>query len=401
MVWSFLIGESIVFAITLAITVLVIACPHALGLAIPTVSTIATTLAVKNGLFVKDLAKLEVVKNIDYIVLDKTGTLTSGKFTVKEFKFMENLMAAGKAVKRSITKKSSLENYLASLFYSLESHSTHPLALQIVEFLKQQKTKLKKLPVKHFKNHAGKGVAGMVDGHTLLMGTRAFLAENKVMFCADLDAFLTRHSQAGESVVGVGVDGKHVASFALGDEIKPASKTAVKQLHQLGVKTAMLTGDNEPVARAVADQLGIDTYFANVLPENKYKHIKELQDKGNKVMMVGDGVNDAPALTQSNVGVAIGAGTDVAVEAGDVVLTRNNPQDIVGLVVLARQVYRKMVENLIWAVGYNVVAIPAAAGLFIPWGFRLRPEVGALLMSLSSVIVVINAISLRKLKLET
>ena len=163
----------------------------------------------------------------------------------------------------------------------------------------------------------------------------------------------------------------------------------------------MLTGDNEPVARAVADQLGIDTYFANVLPENKYKHIKELQDKGNKVMMVGDGVNDAPALTQSNVGVAIGAGTDVAVEAGDVVLTRNNPQDIVGLVVLARQVYRKMVENLIWAVGYNVVAIPAAAGLFIPWGFRLRPEVGALLMSLSSVIVVINAISLRKLKLET
>jgi len=265
-------------------------------------------------------------------------------------------------------------------------------------FFKQKGAK--KFAVKQFKNHGGKGVTGIVDDHHLLMGTGAFLAENNVMFCADLKPLTRQWSKQGDSVVYISVDKKHVASMALGDEIKPESKLAIEQLHKLGVKTAMLTGDNEQVGKAVADQLAIDTYFANVLPENKYKHIKELQNQGNKVMMVGDGVNDAPALTQSNVGVAIGAGTDVAVEAGDVVLTRNNPQDIVGLVVLARKVYRKMIENLLWAVGYNVVAIPAAAGLFIPWGFQLRPEIGAILMSLSSVIVVINAITLRKIKLK-
>jgi Cu2+-exporting ATPase len=232
------------------------------------------------------------------------------------------------------------------------------------------------------------------------MGTGKFLSENKVMFCADLQPKTQEWSKSGDSVVYIAVDEKHVASMSLGDDLRPESKSAIDQLHQLGVKTAMLTGDNEQVAQAVATKLNIDTYFANVLPENKYKHIKDLQNQGNSVMMVGDGVNDAPALTQANVGVAIGAGTEVAVEAGDVVLTRNNPQDIVGLVVLARKVYRKMIENLIWALGYNIVAIPAAAGLFIPWGFRLRPEIGALLMSLSSVIVVINALALKKIKLS-
>ncbi|HEX9817581.1 MAG TPA: heavy metal translocating P-type ATPase, partial [Patescibacteria group bacterium] len=399
LVWLLVIGQSLVFALTLAITVLVIACPHALGLAIPTVSTIATTLAVKNGLFVKDLQKLEVVKSVDYVVLDKTGTLTSGQFTVRHFEFMENLTVAKKSLNWKPAGKVSFEAYLQSLFYSLEKQSTHPLAQQIVTFFK--KRKIKELPVKKFKNHGGKGVSGVVDGHQLLMGTGAFLAENGVMFCADLQPKTQTWSKAGDSVVYIAVDEKHVASMALGDDLRPESKSAIDRLHQLGVKTAMLTGDNEQVAQAVAAELNIDNFFANVLPENKYEHIKELQDQGNSVMMVGDGVNDAPALTQANVGVAIGAGTEVAVEAGDVVLTRNNPQDIVGLVVLARKVYRKMIENLVWALGYNVVAIPAAAGLFIPWGFRLRPEIGALLMSLSSVIVVINALALKKIKLTT
>jgi Cu2+-exporting ATPase len=188
--------------------------------------------------------------------------------------------------------------------------------------------------------------------------------------------------------------------LGLSDQVKDESKQAVNELHKLGLKVAMLTGDTKAAAKPIAKELGIDTVFAEVLPEDKYKHIKELQDQGNIVIMAGDGVNDAPALTQANVGVAIGAGTDVAVEAGDIVLTQSNPQDIVRLIILSKKVYRKMVENLFWAVGYNVLAIPAAAGLFIPLGFRLTPAVGALLMSLSSVIVVINAMTLRSTKLE-
>jgi Cu2+-exporting ATPase len=367
LVWSLVVGQTFVFAMTLAITVLVIACPHALGLAIPTVTTIATKLAVTNGVFIKDMAKLEVVKKANYVVFDKTGTLTKGEFGVTK------IMAGDKNTNR-----------LLAIAAGLEIHSSHVIGQSIVKYAKEKGIKL--VAVGNFKNLAGKGIRGDIGGLTYFVGNATLMKELK----------LTPKTSAN---VFVASKGKILGSITLSDEVKPEAKTAVDNLHRLGVKVAMLTGDNRQIAETVGRKLGIDTIFAQVLPEDKYKHIKSLQDKGHVVIMVGDGVNDAPALTQANVGVAVGAGTDVAVEAGDVVLTRSNPEDIGRLVVLSRKVYRKMIENLAWALGYNTLAIPAAAGLFFPWGIQLKPEVGAILMSLSSVIVVINAMTLKKAKL--
>lgn len=386
LVWSFLLAKPFVFSLTLAITVLVIACPHALGLAIPTVSTIATSLAVKNGVFLKDLGKLELVKDIDYVVFDKTGTLTKGEFTVLKFQPLTSNIQGGPDYKQ-----------LLSIAASLEKRSTHPIAAAIVNKAKEEKVKT--ISVEGFKNIAGKGVKGTIQGRSYFLGTINF-AQTILNLKDKAVRELNTYANEGRTTAILFDQEKVLAVILLGDRIKRESFKAVKSLHRLGVKVAMLTGDNQKTAEEVAKRLGIDDYFAQVLPEDKYKHIKRLQEKGNKVIMVGDGVNDAPALTQADVGVAVGAGTDVAVEAGDVVLTRNNPQDIVRLLVLARKVYRKMVENLIWALGYNIIAIPAAAGLFSPLGVFLKPEWGAILMSLSSVIVVINALRLRKVRLE-
>lgn len=381
LIWTVVVGQPFVFALTLAITVLVIACPHALGLAIPTVTTITTTLATKHGLFIKDLGKLEKVKDIDYIIMDKTGTLTKGEFGVTGVEVVD----------------SQDKNKILQIAGSLESHSSHVIALAIVEFAKESAVELKS--VTSFKNVAGKGVAGQVNQQMYYVGNRALMEDNG-LWTQKADQLSDQFSREGKTVVFVANHSKVMAGLTLADEIKPESYQAVADLHTLGVKVAMLTGDNQQVAASVADELGVDTYYANILPEDKYKHVKQLQDEGNVVMMVGDGVNDAPALTQADVGVAIGAGTEVAVEAGDVVLTRSNPQDVVSLVVLGRKTYRKMVENLVWATGYNVFAIPAAAGVFAPFGFFLSPGVGAFLMSLSSVIVVINAFRLKKVSLQ-
>ena len=380
LVWSVVAGESLVFAITLAITVLVIACPHALGLAIPTVSTIATTLAVKNGLFVKNLKKLEIVKDLDYVIFDKTGTLTEGSFRVTK-----------------IIGLAGSQETVIKLAASLEKQSAHVIGQSIIRYAKEKKTKTSK--VTGFKDISGKGIQGKIGKQVYYLGNKALLTEHN-LWNKEAEQLHQQHSQTSHTVVTLATEGKVLGMIMLADEIKPTAKETIDQLHELGIKTAMLTGDNQQAAQAVAEELEIDDYFAEVLPENKYTHVQGLQAKGNKVMMVGDGVNDAPALTQADVGVAIGAGTDVAVEAGDVVLTRNQPRDIVNLVILARKVYRKMIENLIWALGYNIIAIPAAAGVFIPWGFRLRPDVGALLMSLSSVIVVINALALKRINLK-
>ena len=382
-VWSVFAGQTFVFAMTLAITVLVIACPHALGLAIPTVSTIATSLAVKNGVFIKDMGKLEVVKDVDYVVFDKTGTLTVGEFGVTDV-----------VLEKSFSPNSNInQKDFLSLIASIEQHSSHVLGKSIVSFAVKNGAKLRE--AKDIKNFAGKGVAGTIGREKYLIGNKT-LMEEKNLLNDELEQKYQKLSSKGKTVVFVSTPKEVVGIIALSDKVKPESKKAIKDLHNLGVKVAMLTGDNIKVAEAVAGELDIDTVFAQVLPENKYEHIKKLQKEGNKVMMVGDGVNDAPALTQSNVGVSIGAGTEVAVEAGDVVLTRNNPEDIASLIILAKKVYGKMIQNLVWALGYNVVAIPAAAGLFIPWGIRLSPEVGALMMSMSSVIVVINALLLKK-----
>ena len=378
-IWSIIIGQPLVFAATLAITVLVIACPHALGLAIPTVTTIATRLAVKNGVFIKDMAKIEIVKNADYVVFDKTGTLTKGEFGVTDIEVLDG----------------NRDTFL-SVTGSIESQSSHVIGMAIVSYLKSKKITFGE--ANNIKNLAGMGMEGSVVGKKYFVGNKR-LMEKKNLIAGKASEVMDRFAEGGKTPVFVATENEIIGILGLSDSIKEESKQAVDELHQLGVKVAMLTGDTKAAAAPIAKQLGIDTFFAEVLPEDKYKHIKELQSQGNIVVMAGDGVNDAPALTQANAGVAIGAGTDVAVEAGDIVLTQSNPQHIVRLIILSRKVYRKMVENLFWAVGYNVLAIPAAAGLFIPFGFRLTPAVGALLMSMSSVIVVINAMTLRKARL--
>lgn len=379
-VWSVVLGQPFIFAVTLAITVLVIACPHALGLAIPTVSTIATRLAIKNGVFIKDMGKIEVVKGVDYVVFDKTGTLTKGEFGVTDVKVL-----------------SGNEDELLKVAGAIESHSSHVIGLAIINYLKERKINFKEAT--KVKNLAGRGMDGEVSGHAFFLGNKRLMEERKV-WTKEVSVVLDELSKESKTPVFIADKSKVLGVIALSDQVKVESKQAIEELHQLGVKVAMLTGDIKSAAEPIARQLGIDLFFAEVLPEDKYKHIKQLQDEGNVVMMAGDGVNDAPALTQANVGVAIGAGTDVAVEAGDIILTQSNPQHIVRLIILSRKVYAKMIQNLWWALGYNIVAIPAAAGLFIPLGFRLTPAIGALFMSLSSVVVVINAMSLRKVKLK-
>jgi P-type Cu2+ transporter len=380
LVWSVFLGESIVFAITLAITVLVIACPHALGLAIPTVTTITTSLAVKNGVFIKNLAKIEVIKKADYIVFDKTGTLTKGEFGVREI----------------IPSIDMSVEELISIASSIERHSSHIIGQAIVRYAKEHGIGLKEAGAAQ--SLTGKGIRAKIGGMIYSAGNRTLMRE---IGLADktIEQKAYELSNRGGTTVYVADEKRILGLISLADTVKPESYGAVQGLHKLGLKVAMLTGDNEDVAQGVAEDLGIDTYFAEVLPEDKYTHIRKLQKEKRVVLMVGDGVNDAPALTQADVGVAIGAGSDVAAEAGDVVLTRNNPQDIVRLVTLSRKVYTKMIQNLVWALGYNVVAIPAAAGAFAVWGFFLRPEIGALLMSLSTVIVVANALTLRRVKL--
>ena len=381
LVWSFIIGAPFAFAITLAITVLVIACPHALGLAIPTVTTIATSLSVKNGIFIKNLAKIETIRKANYVVFDKTGTLTKGVFGVVGVEVFEDVE----------------KDDVARIAASLEQHSSHVIGQSIVTYAKKRSVPL--ASIGNFRNIAGKGIVATMDGKEYAVGNRALMTEMRIPLNAAV-ATAERFSQDGKTVVFVGGNGRTLGLIALADEVKPESKETVRKLHALGLRVAMLTGDTEQVAQGVAHELAIDTYFAEVLPGDKYRHIKTLQKDGDTVLMVGDGVNDAPALTQADVGIAIGAGTDIAVEAGDVILTRSNPGDIVRLIVLSRAVYRKMVQNLIWALGYNIVAIPAAAGVFAAWGLFLRPEIGALLMSASTIIVVANAMSLRTLDVE-
>jgi len=373
LVWTLVVGETFVFAITLAITVLVIACPHALGLAIPTVTTITTSLAVKNGFFIKDLSKIEVIRKTDYVVFDKTGTLTKGEFGVTEI----------------VSVKESDRNRILEIASSLEQHSSHIIGHSILNHAKTKSIELSE--ISDFQNIAGQGIKAKIQGEEYFVGNETLIKSLKFDYQSPKDISGT--------IVFVASEKELLGYIVLADAIKEESYRAVKTLHDMGIKVAMLTGDNEQVAKSVSDELGIDTYFANVLPEDKYSHIKELQDQGNIVLMIGDGVNDAPALTQANAGVAIGAGTDVAVEAGDVVLMDNDPSDIARLITLSKKVYSKMIQNLIWALGYNIIAIPAAAGVFAVWGFFLRPEIGALVMSLSTVIVVANAMTLKRVNL--
>lgn len=373
--WMFVNPIGAVPAITFAITVIVITCPHALGLAIPTVTTITSALAAKNGILIRDMKGLEAAKGLDYVVFDKTGTLTKGQFGVTK------VTSFGGVSEEDILKIAA----------SVEIHSEHFIAQGIVEEAKKRGIGFKEAT--GFKAVAGKGVKALLGKSNIVLGNIEMLKNEKINLKSNQEV------KTIGTVVYVVKDGVVLGAISLDDEIREESKKAVAALHDMGVKVAMLTGDKRGVADAVGKTLGIDTVFAEVLPENKVNKVKELQDKGSIVAMVGDGVNDAPSLTQANVGIAIGAGTSVAIESAEIVLVKDNPQDVVKVISLSKKTNTKMKQNLAWATGYNVLAIPAAAGVFSSFGLILEPQWGALLMSASSIIVVFNALGLRKASL--
>ena len=375
------LGADPSYAVERLVTVLVIACPHALGLAIPLVIAISTTLGARNGLLIRDRRGLEEARSLNAIVFDKTGTLTLGEHRVVALK-----TAGGLA-----------EDDALRLAAAVERDSEHPVARAVVATA--QERRLLSAKAEGFRSNPGYGVEATVDSRRLFVGGPNLLQRLRVDVPSDLAAFVSQAAERGQSVIYLVEDRRVLAALALADAIRPESREAVTRLHELGLEVVMLTGDSKPVADAVARELGIDTVFAEVPPEGKAAKIEELQKQGRRVGMVGDGVNDAPALVTADVGMAIGAGTDVAVEAGDVVLVRSDPRDVPRIIKLSRVSYRKMVQNLWWASGYNILAIPLAAGVLASKGIVLSPAVGAVLMSLSTVVVAINAQLLRRARL--
>ncbi|HEX8274976.1 MAG TPA: heavy metal translocating P-type ATPase [Longimicrobiaceae bacterium] len=369
------------FAVERMVTVLVIACPHALGLAVPLVVAISTTLGARSGLLVRDRRGLEEARGLTAVVFDKTGTLTLGEQRVVDV-----------AVADGVAPDEALR-----LAAAVERDSEHPVARAVVTSAEERG--IVPPPAEEFAAIPGRGVRARVEGRELRVGGPNLLAAEGAELPPALAEAAERAAGAGRSAVYLLEGGRALAAFATADAVRPESAEAVRRLHEAGMEVVMLTGDSRAVADAVAKELGIDTVFAQVLPEHKADRIRELQARGKRVAMVGDGVNDAPALVAADVGVAIGAGTDVAVEAGDVVLVRSDPRDVARIVALSRATYRKMIQNLWWAAGYNVVAIPLAAGVAYGWGILLSPAVGAVLMSLSTVIVAVNAQLLRRARL--
>jgi len=379
-VWLSL-GAEPSYAVERLVTVLVIACPHALGLAIPLVIAISTTLGARNGLLVRDRRGLEEARNLNVIVFDKTGTLTLGEHRVVALKTIDGLT----------------EDEALRLAGAAEGDSEHPVAGAVVRTAQERGLVVSRAEA--FKAIPGYGVEATVEGRSLYVGGPNLLQRIGADVSPELAAFVAQAAERGQSVIYLMEGRRVIAALSLADAVRPESREAVARLHQLGLEVVMLTGDAKPVADAIARDLGIDTVFAGVPPEGKAARIQELQRQGKKVGMVGDGVNDAPALVTADVGIAIGAGTDVAVEAGDVVLVRSDPRDVPRIVALSRASYRKMVQNLWWASGYNILAIPLAAGVLASRGIVLSPAVGAVLMSLSTVIVAINAQLLRRTRI--
>jgi P-type Cu2+ transporter len=376
-----LAGAEPSFVIERVVSVLVIACPHALGLAVPLVIAISTALGARNGLLVRDRRGLEEARGVTALFFDKTGTLTRGEFRVVE----------------TTTAAEMTETAALALAAAVEHDSEHTIAQGIVKSAEERGLAL---PVaEQFQAIPGRGVQAVVDGREILVGGPALLRESGVRMASTLQAAIDRAASRGQAAITMLRDRTPLAVFAVADAIRDESRAAVQQLHDQGVEVIMMTGDAAAVANAVAADLGIDTVFAEVLPDQKASKVQEVQRQGKRVAMVGDGVNDAPALATADVGIAIGAGTDVAVEAGDIVLVRSDPRDVPRIIALSKATYRKMVQNLWWAAGYNIVAIPLAAGVLAPWGIVLPAAVGAVLMSLSTVIVAINAQLLRRARL--
>ncbi|WP_242336139.1 MULTISPECIES: heavy metal translocating P-type ATPase [unclassified Anaeromyxobacter] len=376
-----LAGAPGAFVVERVVTVLVIACPHALGLAIPLVIAISTTLGARSGLLVRDRRGLEEARRLTTIVFDKTGTLTLGEHRVVGVR-----STAGMG-----------EDEALRVAAAVERDSEHPVAQAVVRTARERGLAVPEAQA--FAAIPGHGVRARVDGRERHVGGPNLLRRLGVAPPAELDAFSREAAERGQSVVFLVEEGRAFAAFAVADAVRPESPAAVRRLHEMGLEVAMLTGDSRAVATAVAGELGIDAVHAEVLPDRKSEVIEALQRSGKRVAMVGDGVNDAPALVTADVGIAVGAGTDVAVEAGDVVLVRSDPRDVPRIVALSRATYRKMIQNLWWAAGYNVVAIPLAAGVLAPWGILLPPAIGAVLMSVSTVVVAVNAQLLRRARL--
>jgi len=360
------------------VTVLVIACPHALGLAIPLVVAISTSMGARNGILVRNRLALEEVRLINTVIFDKIGTLTEGRF----------------GVANRIVAEDWQEDQALGLVLAIEGDSEHPIAQGIRRKAEEEGAKAES--ISGFEAIKGRGIKAQWNGKSVYVGGPSLLEMLDLKLSGDLAAFANKANENAQTVVYMVVEKAVVAAFALADVVRAESKHAIKRLHEMGIEVAMLTGDSQHVADAVARELGIDTVFAGVLPEDKDKKVTELQQQGKKVAMVGDGVNDAPALTRADIGIAIGSGTDVAIESADIILVQSNPLDVVKIFELSRATYRKMIQNLIWATGYNVIALPLAAGVLAPVGFILSPAVGAVLMSLSTVVVAVNAQLLRR-----
>ena len=367
-VWLVFAGETFNFALSRTVTVMVITCPHALGLAIPLVVAVSTALSAQHGLLIRNRTAFETARKLQAVIFDKTGTLTKGEFGVTDSISLSNDYE---------------ESEILKLAAAVESESEHPIAKGIVESTDN------KYPVKEFKSIPGKGAEGKVEGKNVKVVSHGYLNENNLEI-GENDK-IEKLSSEGKTVVFVLIDNQPAGAIALADIIREESKDAIKKLKAMGIKPMMLTGDSKQVAKWVADELGLDDYFAEVLPDKKAEKVKEVQKRGLITAMTGDGVNDAPALASADVGIAIGAGTDVAVETADIILVKNNPLDVVSLIKFANATYKKMVQNLIWATAYNLVAIPLAAGVLFSAGIVLSPAMGAVLMSLSTVIVAVNA----------
>ena len=371
-VWLIL-GFPFVYALERMVTVMVIACPHALGLAIPLVVAISTAVSAQNGLLIRNRTAFEESRKISALLFDKTGTLTKGDFGVTRIK--------------SVNASYSNDEILR-LSSALEQSSEHPIAVGIIKKVKEDNITIPK--PENFNAITGKGVEANVEGKQVKVVSPGYLRDEKITIPEDA------YSDAAETVVFVLIEGQLAGYIALADEIRPESAEAIKIFKKNNIKVLMATGDNEKTAKAVSEKLGLDGYYAEVLPHQKVEIVEELQNKGEFVAMTGDGVNDAPALAKADVGIAVGSGTDVAAETADIILVNSNPQDIANLILFGKATYNKMIQNLIWATGYNVVAIPLAAGVLYSSGFVLGPAVGAVFMSLSTIIVAINAQLLKR-----
>ncbi len=379
--WLLVAHQSIVFALTLAVTVLVIACPHALGLAIPVVTTISTTLGARNGMLIRNAEATETARRLDVVVFDKTGTLTRGEFGVTDV----------------VSLSDWDEDTLVRRVAAVEVNSEHVIAQGVVRSAAGEGHTTSIPQAMAFRAIPGRGAEADVEGTRLAVGNQRLMADQGL--AVPRNQRLAELARQGKTVVYAAANGRLLGAIALADLIRKESREAVQALKEMGLKVAMLTGDSQGVADWVADELGLDIVFAQVQPHEKAERIKELQDQGKVVAMVGDGINDAPALVRADVGIAIGAGTDVAIESADVVLVRNDPRDAARLIRLSRATMSKMRQNLVWATAYNVVAIPAAAGILQPWGIVLRPEWGALFMSVSTIVVAVNALLLQRTKM--